>query len=204
MRAVIISGGAIADYDYIKQQITADDTIICADSGYHHAERMQLNVDLLVGDFDSIRCVPDGVATISYPSEKDSTDTELALGSARQKGFCNFLFIAGTGSRMDHTLANIFLLQDCLQKGESAQLLNEYNKIMITDSILSLQEETGALISLIPISDCHGVTTKNLRYPLYEADLSIGSTRGVSNVMLEQHAVVSVRRGTLLVIVAKD
>jgi thiamine pyrophosphokinase len=42
MRAVIISGGAITDYDYIKAQIMSGDTIICADSGYNHAVKMGL------------------------------------------------------------------------------------------------------------------------------------------------------------------
>ena len=58
MRAVIISGGAVTDYDYIKAHIENNDMVICADSGYDHAKRMGIVPDVVVGDFDSIAEMP--------------------------------------------------------------------------------------------------------------------------------------------------
>ena len=54
MRAVIITGGSIQNYPAIKQYIQPNDYIICADSGYDHAVKMEITPNLLVGDMDSI------------------------------------------------------------------------------------------------------------------------------------------------------
>lgn len=206
MRAVIICGGTIRDYGYIREQIRDDDTVICADSGYNHAVKLGLTPSLLVGDFDSIGGLPAGVKTVSYPARKDLTDTEIALGHAREMGFTDFLLIAAIGSRLDHTLANIQLLQDCLERGENAQIMDEHNKICATASKVSLCEPPGSIVSLLPLSDCYGVATSNLEYPLRGEELFVGKrTRtGVSNIMLGDEAEVSVQSGTLLVIVARD
>jgi len=204
MRAVIIGGGRVTDYELLKGQIKENDTIICADSGYDHAVKMGLSVSAVVGDFDSIKSIPQDVTAIKYPSKKDMTDTELAIEYARGKGFNDFLLIAMTGSRLDHTLANILLLKGFLGRNEHAVILDEHNKIMLTDSVLHLCEPTGSIVSLLPLSDCHGVSTENFEYPLHNASLLRGTTLGISNIMTTQHAAVSLNEGLLLVVVARD
>jgi len=204
MRAVIISGGSIKDYNYIKSLFKADDFIICADSGYDHAVKMGVKADLLVGDLDSIIQQPQNIACIKFPKKKDYTDTEIALEQAREKGYNSFLLVAATGSRMDHTLANIMMLIDCLKRGEYAEVIDEHNRIMITNSQLNVRECKEAIISLIPLTDCFGVTTTNLEYQLYDATLYMGKALSLSNSMMENTANISVRGGILLVIVAKD
>lgn len=204
MRAVIVSGGNITNYDYIKKQINEKDTIICADSGYNHIVNMNLKADLLVGDFDSIGKLPLNIKTIKYPTEKDKTDTELAIDYAREMGFKEFLIIACTGTRMDHTLTNIFLLTNFLNNNEYAEIIDEHNKIMITNNILHLNEEKGSIVSIIPLCNCLDITTKNLKYPLYKASMQVGKGLGVSNIMVDNFASIYIGKGTILVIVAKD
>ena len=97
MRAVIISGGRIADYEYIKARIKSSDTIICADSGYNHATKPGIMPSIIVGDFDSIGEIPDDITCMRYPTRKDLTDTEIAIEYARDKGFQGYLILAGTG-----------------------------------------------------------------------------------------------------------
>lgn len=204
MRVVIITGGKITDYEYIKKQIRDDDTIICADSGYDHAIKMNLSIDLLVGDFDSISSIPEDIKKIEYPEKKDFTDTELAIYHARKLGFKDFLIIAGTGNRMDHTLTNIFILKDFLENNEYAEIIDEHNKIILINSEIELYESKGSIISLIPLEDCLGVTADNLEYPLNEDTLKFGKGLGVSNIMLEDTVHISVKQGILLIIIAKD
>ena len=204
MRAVIISGGRVADYAYIKQQIKAGDTIICADSGYNHAKKMKLQTSVIIGDFDSIGSIPQDIATIKYPPAKDLTDTEIAIEYARDKGFKDFLLLAATGGRMDHSLTNILLLKGFLERGETAVIIDEHNKIMLTDTQLQLHETPGSIVSLVPLADCTGVCTENLEYPLQDANLYVGKGIGVSNVMQKAGATVSLQKGLLLVIVARD
>ena len=204
MRAVIICGGTITDYIYIKKQIKDGDVIICADSGYDHAVKMELDISVVVGDFDSISSIPADIQTIQYPVRKDQTDSEIAMDYARKIGFNDFLLIAATGTRLDHTLSNILLLKGCLERGENVVIVDEHNKITITDSTFWLHEPAGSIVSLIPLSDCNGVTTENLEYPLHYATLYMGKGLGVSNIMTDNNASVSVKEGILLIIAAKD
>lgn len=204
IRAVVICGGRITDYEYIKKQIKNTDTIICADSGYDHAVNMQLKTNILVGDFDSINEIPKDIEFIQYPTKKDLTDTEIAIEHARDLGFKDFLIIAGIGTRMDHSLTNILMLTNFLDRNEYAEIIDEHNKIMITNSTLHLNADKDSIVSLIPLSTCFGVTTKNLEYPLHKDTLYVGKGLGVSNVMLENNSCISVESGTLLVTISKD
>ena len=204
MRAAIISGGAVSDYEYIKAQINPGDTVICADSGYNHALAMKIQPSIVVGDFDSIGKVPDHIPCLSFPSKKDLTDTELAVEYAREQGFRDFLLVAATGSRLDHGLTNILLLKTILERGETAVIIDEHNKVMITDSYIEINEPYGSIVSLIPLTTCKGVTTQNLEYPLHNATMHVGKGLGVSNTVSGKNAVVTIREGILLVIVAKD
>jgi thiamine pyrophosphokinase len=96
------------------------------------------------------------------------------------------------------------LLKTALEHGEEAIIVDEYNKIMITDSQLHLNEPSGSIVSLIPLSDCWGVTTENLKYPLHNAVMYMGKGLGISNIMVKENAVVSLKKGVLLVIIAKN
>ncbi|MCL2638231.1 MAG: thiamine diphosphokinase [Oscillospiraceae bacterium] len=208
MRALIISGGKISDYDYIKEQILqfGADMTICADSGYSHAVSMNLTPNLIVGDFDSLGAVaiPENIKTARYPSEKNQTDTEIALESAREAGAREFLFIGVTGGRADHMLTNIFMLRNCLERGEAAVIIDEHNRIRMIDLRLEIEGEKDSLVSLVPLSDCFDVTTEGLKYPLKNAELKLGEGLGVSNVMTDTKAFITVKKGLLLVIEARD
>ncbi|MCL2619858.1 MAG: thiamine diphosphokinase [Defluviitaleaceae bacterium] len=207
IRAVIISGGAIADYDFIRSQLRDGDTVICADSGYDHAVKMGVKPQVLVGDFDSIGClddVPSDVVVRSHSPRKDFTDTEIAIEYAREQGFKRFLLVAVLGSRVDHSLTNVLLLKRFLEWDCDAVIVDEHNKIMVTGSVLCLDEPVGSLVSLVPLTDCEGVVTDGLEYPLDGARLLVGEGLGVSNVVMRAGASVSVGKGVLLVVVARD
>ena len=200
MRAVIITGGEIRDYEYTKLLIHKNDTIICADSGYDHAIKMNLSPSVLIGDLDSIKgSVKEDLKIIKYPTDKNFTDTELALQYAKEENFENILILGAIGTRFDHTIANILLLTQFT----NAIILNENNKVQVGTDI-TLEEEVGTIVSLIPISKCVGIYTKNLKYQLVNATMEIGHSLGISNVMISSVANITVSSGAMLVVVAND
>ena len=201
MRGVIISAGSITDYIYIKSFINPDtDYIICADGGYHHAVKMGLRIDILLGDFDSISSdIPVDINKLVFDKDKDYTDTEIALDYARKQGFTEVLLLGGVGSRIDHTLANILMLVNF----KNVVIINENNKIYMCDD-LTIKEDIGNYVSLIPLTKCVGVTTKGLKYELDNATMEVGYGIGVSNVVTNENVSVNILSGKLLVIVAKD
>ncbi|MFA5659567.1 MAG: thiamine pyrophosphokinase, partial [Oscillospiraceae bacterium] len=104
-KCAVLSGGEIADYSQIDVSQLKDCVIISADSGYYHAKALGLKTDYLIGDFDSIDFVPkDASEVIEFPSEKDDTDTMLAIKLALNLGFEDITIVGGLGKRLYHTL----------------------------------------------------------------------------------------------------
>ena len=204
MRAVILAGGAMRDYGYIRQFILPDDYIIAADSGYRHAEVLGLHPHVLLGDFDSLGAIPPDVELHRVPMEKNFTDTELAIEWVRAQGIDDILILGAIGTRMDHTLTNILLLSRLLDAGGRAEVIDEHNRIWITDQALEIEAAPGETLSLIPLTTCQGVTTHNLTYPLKEARLEVGYGLGVSNVVQQSLVRVSLSEGKLLVMLCRD
>lgn len=204
MRTTIITGGSMTDYAYIRQFIKPDDFIIAVDSGYRHAERLGVVPRVLLGDFDSIGELPQGIETHRVPEKKDFSDTDFAVDWAMAQGMCDFLILGAIGTRMDHTLTTILLLDRLLAAGARGQIIDEHNHIWITETELEVAGDPGGILSLVPITVCEGVTTHNLVYPLVDATLQIGHGWSVSNVISESPVKVSLTAGKMLVLLCRD
>src|SRR5579859_5466672 len=79
-------------------------TVIAADGGAEVARHLGLEVDLVVGDLDSISAATlAGIAQVErHAAEKDATDLELALTAALRLEPERILVLAGAGGRLDH------------------------------------------------------------------------------------------------------
>ena len=211
MTAVIICGGKIQHYEYLKKYFRDASLVISADSGARHCKSFGVIPDLLVGDFDSISeadyggLKAAGTQIQRFPVEKDMTDSELAVEIAIEKGCNKIILLGAMGTRLDHSLSNLFLLKKLLDAGVEGVVADENNEVkLIKDSIL-LDREEGTNITLLPLAgSAKGVTTKGLYYPLTNATLEVGSSWGVSNLFSEDRAQVTVEEGYLLIIKARD
>ncbi|MCB1756141.1 MAG: thiamine diphosphokinase [Gammaproteobacteria bacterium] len=207
-RAVVLANGPVADYPALSQLILPDDDIVCVDGGLRHADALERTPRVVIGDMDSIeqarlREIADRVEVLRYPAEKDETDLEIALHWVASAGFDRALIAGISGGRLDHTLANIHLLarhewrfELCFwEQGQYAWLINGGQSVQ-------LDTHSGFTLSLLPLSETvTGISTRGMQYPLSNARLAFGSTRGISNVVLQSPAAVSVQSGKLLVIV---
>ncbi|MCG0275571.1 MAG: thiamine diphosphokinase [Thermosediminibacteraceae bacterium] len=207
MRAVILSGGYIRDYEAVKKHIKQGDLIICADSGVHHAFKMGVIPHLVVGDMDSIseedkKKVRDSmVRQLTFPREKDFTDTELALDIALKEGVKEAVLLAGLGDRPDHSLSNVFLMVSYKKKGMTLIMAGENWEMFLVDGRRKIRGKKGHILSLIPITPkVSGIKTSGLYYPLNDDTLFMGTSRGISNVFLEDEAVVEIKEGMLLAV----
>lgn len=197
MRAVVIGNGTIESYQYIRSLICDDDFIICADGGLRHAEAMGITPDIAIGDFDS--AAPDtAVERIVYPARKDCTDGELAVRYAEENGFREILLLAMTGTRLDHTMTDLFLLT----RFDGAYLADDHNEIRVLKKSLTLDGYRGRTLSIIPVfGDVLGITTEGLEYPLCDETLYFGESRGNSNVVTADHCVITAREGKALIVI---
>ncbi|MBR2466942.1 MAG: thiamine diphosphokinase [Clostridia bacterium] len=180
-----------------------DDLVIAADGGFAHLQRHGIRCDLLLGDFDSIDSLPKDVERMTYPVEKDFTDTALALYEGERRGYKDFVILGGTGGREDHTFANYCLLSEAIERGIRAKIVSKNNTaFMIKDEKALVKCDTGCHFSAFAFGGtAHGVSIRGLYYEAENIDLSPSCHLTVSNIFKESAAEVSVREGALLVIV---
>ncbi len=204
-RAVIIGGGGIYDYEYMRTYIRDTDFIICADHGVDHCLKMGLEPNIALGDFDSAECDVSQLKTVRFPRRKDFTDSELAVRYALDEGYSDIIMIAFSGTRLDHTIANIGLLSYINKRGGRGMIADEHNEIYLLSGECTLRGKRGDIVSVIPIgADSEGIFTEGLEYPLSGESLHWGECRGVSNVMTGGICTVKSEGGEALVIKSRD
>jgi thiamine pyrophosphokinase len=220
MDALILADGevpALADLDLAWPGWRSDvGLVIAADGGARHASGLGLAIDLWVGDGDSLDAegmaalVASGVPMQHASSDKDESDTELAVRAAIQRGAGGLIIVGGLGgARIDHALANIGLLAMPEIAGMHAALLDHRSRITLVRAPgeggarvrHQLPGRAGDIVSLLPLgAGVTGVTTRGLAYPLADEPLPAGPARGLSNVRTTTDAEVTVSSGLLLVV----
>ena len=201
-RCVIVSGGELSPVSGLLQE----DFIIACDRGYLWCERMGLKPDLLISDFDSY----DGPVAGDIPldrhiPEKDDTDTMLAVRYAVEHGYRSVLLCCALGGRLDHTIANLQALLFAQAHGLAATLRSEDTEIFtLRNGSMKLPRRSGWSLSVFAFDGpCRGVGIRGAKYPLENAELIPSLPLGVSNQWTEEEALVSVREGTLMVVLSK-
>lgn len=206
MRCLIFTGGELIDSDWHKSQIQPDDYLIAADKGAEYILALGHLPNVVVGDLDSINettkeyLIAQGVEFKISPREKDETDTELALLHGLDLKPREILLFAALGDRLDHLLANIFLLAGYLNRGIPIYLKTPTQTLWMTDKSVVVRGYPGQTISLMAISHkITGLTLTGFYYPLEKATLPFGSSIGISNVMLIKEAKIEFAQGLLLI-----
>jgi thiamine pyrophosphokinase len=180
--------------------------VIAADAGAATALAFGFALDLVVGDLDSLdgqlaaELAERGVPFERHSRDKDATDGELAVERALQRGADGLVLVGFLGGpRLDQLVANLELLT---RLPRDTVLLDERNEARLLRGGESRRwaAEADEVISLVPFGgDAVGVSTEGLRWPLSDAVLPRGSTRGVSNEPAASSVAVSLRDGVLLV-----
>lgn len=212
---LLVSGG-MADRAFVTDFMTNRryDLILAVDGGLRLCHDAGILPTHLVGDFDTVEAplleqyasLP-GICVIRHKQEKDATDTELAMELAIELHAAQIHILGGTGSRIDHSLANIYTLLHAHRKQIPCAMYDACNKLSLLEGerIISRDEQYGDYVSLLPVTETvKGITLEGFKYPLQEAVLSIGSSLGISNEIAAPRATIRCRQGILLVVESRD
>lgn len=204
--AVVFAGGDEVDAGS-SPPLPRDALLIAADGGLAQAEVLGLEVDVVVGDLDSVEPAAleaardRGARVERHPADKDATDLELALHHAAAAGCSRVVVVGGLGGRLDHLLANALLLAaapdvDIVWRAGNADVFTAR-----AGRPLDAGAGAGDLVSLLPVGGpASGVRTEGLRWQLSGDRLEPGSTRGISNEATADRFSVSVEGGVLIVV----
>lgn len=180
----------------------ADDLVIAADAGFQVLEQHGINMDLVIGDFDSLPFVPKHSEVITLKKEKDDTDMRAAVLEGLKAGYETFHIYGGTGGRIEHTIANMQLLAELSSGGKRGFLFGrDYIITALTNGTFVFPDHVSGYVSVFAHSDrAEGVWLKGLKYELQDAVLSNSYPLGVSNEFIGKESSISVKTGTLLIV----
>lgn len=207
--ALIIANGAACNEELLGQLLEWSPLVIVLDSAIERVLELGIKIDVLLGDFDR------GFDTeyykeSQYPIEivhtpnQDKTDLEKAFEYLIEKGHKAANVIWATGKRADHTITNI---TNIVRFRESLKIviLDDHSKIFLLPKKFEKWYTKDSIISLIPIGEVTGITSKNLFYPLQNDTLSIGIRTGSSNHVTEDGIVtIEHSNGNLLLMECWD
>lgn len=200
---IVISGGPAATLR--MPELPVGTPVIAADKGLDHALAAGIDIDIAVGDMDSVSAA--GLATaeargariVRHPAAKDATDLELALDEAASFEPRRLVVVGGGEGRLDHLLAELLLLGAERYAAFEVDALLGFATAHVIRSERVLKGKRGELVSLLALhGPAAGVVTTGLAYPLAGETLMPGSTRGVSNVFEESEARVGLDSGALI------
>ncbi|AZI42202.1 thiamine diphosphokinase [Deinococcus psychrotolerans] len=157
--------------------------VVAADGGVRHAAALDVQVDAWVGDFDSSDGLTLDAPREVHPAAKDSTDFELAVSVARERGATELIILGAFGGRFDHAFA--LAMGACRLAGEGLKVVlhsgNEAGYPLLPSSPVHLALQTGQTFSVLAASPLRGLTLRGARWPLTGVDVPMGSGLTVSN-----------------------
>ena len=199
-RCVIIGNAEIRNYEKIKSFFLPDDYFVFCDGGLKHKEKLNVNPDFIVGDFDSFDKPREDENILVLPTVKDDTDTFAAVKLMIEKGFLEFLLVGVIGERLDHTFGNVSILIYLKEKGAKGVIVDDYSEMFLCDKNTKIKAETCSFFSVISLSDkLEGVCIKGAKYLLENATIKNSYQFAVSNEALCDTE-ISVEKGDALII----
>ncbi len=205
MIAALFLNGEFEKSDRLTKQINQADLLVAVDGGLQHVMASGLTPHIIIGDLDSIDATDlenyenNGVDVVKFPVHKDETDLELAVDYVLSLGFKEILILGATGGRTDHFFGNILFFSNPKYLSYRIRILTKKSEIFYCTRQQIIEGAAGDLISLIPISEVvSGIKTTGLMYPLQDETLFRWKTRGISNQMQDQKALIEYESGVLL------
>ena len=210
MRAIIFANGLMEGWPEKFDLFPDVDFIIAADGGLKHCTRKGIVPHLVIGDMDSAD--PDeladlektGVEVNRFPARKDETDLWLAVRAALDRSVDEIIILGALGGRWDMTFSNVLVMTSPELKKTETRILDGNQELFVLQGgqAARLFGKKGDLLSLMPLTAMvKGLTLTGFEYPLDNDILELGTTRGISNVFVEDVCGIELSRGKLLVTV---
>ena len=204
-KCVIIGGVRILDTAKVKSYINESDFIMACDSGIEVAGELGIKPNLIIGDFDSCDKPNTDIETITLPEAKDDTDTMFAAKEAVKRGFDEVVLLGVIGERIDHTLANVYILSYLEKQGVKGLIVDDYSESLIIGengvNIGKISDKFSYFSLICLEGEVDGVTIKNAKFPLENGKITPKHQYATSNEVLPgEVAEVSIEKGNVLLI----
>lgn len=179
--------------------------LIGVDRGALILASYNIKMDLAIGDFDSIDSF--GLKIVEKYSKKiiklnpikDDSDTSAALDEAIKISKDITILGGVNGSRVEHLLSNIFLLN----KFEYVKMLDDNSLIFVTKESIKLHKDQYRYVSIFALDDTI-ISLEGFRYNLVDYHMREYDPLGLSNELEEDDAKITITKGKVIIIKSKD
>ncbi len=209
-KCIVIGAG---DLTVGQVSVREEDLVIAVDGGINYCGVLEIEPDILIGDFDSVNETqreailqmkeeaPERVVVLK--PEKDDTDMLAALRLGLGKCYDYFLIYGGCGGRMGHTLANIQCLLYLKNHGAVGYLMDGSGMVFVMkNEEVKLRDNLEGYFSLFCLGkEAKGVNIRGMKYELTDYVMTNDFPIGVSNEFIGKEATISVKDGELVGIV---
>lgn len=192
--ALVIANGASCDLELLNQLLEWDPLVIVLDSAMERVMKLNIKVDVLLGDFDR-DFDANYYKKAQYPIEivhtpdQSKTDLEKAFDYLCERKISAVNVIWATGKRTDHTITNLTNIVRYREKLKIV-ILDNHSKVFLLTKRFEKWYPANTPISLIPVGHVTGVYSENLFYSLRNDSLTIGYRTGSSNHVVKDGIVV--------------
>lgn len=196
---------AASDFDQKVLIKENDDFLIVADAGYNNFKKItnldNKDINLLIGDFDSLNEIPFDVNIRKLNPIKDDTDVLDAIKYALDLGYKEFELYGCVGGRIEHSLANISALAFINSNGGHGKIINGNQVIeLLGEEIIEFDEKSKGYISIFAFSEKAKISIYNMKYNLIEQEISNDFPLGIDNEFIEKNSKIEVHSGKVLII----
>lgn len=214
-RGVIVSGGQIDDTFALQMLAEVEPHhIIGVDRGLQFLYNNRVMPTHIVGDFDSVSKhvieyykTETEIPIREFPSEKDATDTEIAVRLAIELGVSQLWILGATGTRLDHVMSNIQVLKIAHDNHVQAWIVDSCNRISLAKHEVRMKrnESFGEYFSLFPFEGVvEDLSIEGAKYLLSHYRMSASESRCVSNEYQEDEVRITFPDGMIILMETRD
>ena len=167
--AVILANGEYPTADTPLKILREAKYVVCCDGGADRYIELGHTPDVIIGDGDSlseenrVRYAD----IIHYNPDQETNDQTKAVEYLTSLGYTDIAIVAATGKREDHTLGNIALLAEYMQRGVEVEMYTDYGVFIPCRGTRTFASHAGQAVSIFNIS-AKGLHSSGLEYPIYD------------------------------------
>ena len=105
-----------------------------------------------------------------------------------------------SNERIDHLLGNILILKR-IPNSIQSKIITKNQTIYYLKNNIEINNKKGKTLSIIPMTDVEKIKSEGLKWKLDSINLNFGFVGGISNIIEENNAKISLKKGECAIIV---
>ena len=172
-KVVILANGLFPAGRQALDLLHAADLLICCDGAADKLVAYGLSPQVIIGDLDSLsgEIKKEYASILVQSDDQESNDLTKAVNYCIARGYSRATILGATGLREDHALGNISLMLEYYPRIE-VKIISDYGMFFLVRSGERVKSCTGEKISLFSIDNRVCVTSRGLKFPLKDLQLS--------------------------------